>query len=101
MIDSGAAAADEWPPYRVMCAAFDESGTASGHQHMSSLETLDQDGGRTVWGVGQIMAAIRGGEKFAVEGDDGGESILELGHCPACPFMTLRFAPPVDVPSCR
>jgi hypothetical protein len=49
----------------------------------------------------EIMAAIRGGEQFVLDRGDGGESILELGLCPACPFMTLRFDPPGDVPTCK
>lgn len=92
MIDRSPVGADR-PPHEVLCVGYDEVSASSGHRHLRYLEAVDPHGTQTRWQVAQILAAMRSGERF-VAGSGGGRpaTTLELGLCPACPFMTLRFA---------
>ncbi len=100
MVEHQSAQADSWQPYEVLCVSFDEYGAEVGHRHLRAMDTRDQDGRQTRWGVAEIMAALRVNARFVVERGEGDEAKLGLGLCPACPFMTLRFEPPGDVPAC-
>lgn len=100
MEEQRSARADAWPPYDVVCVRFDEYGVELGHRHLRAIDTRDQDGQTTQWGVPEIMAALRTNERFVLSRGEGGEASLGLGLCPACPFMTLRFEPPGEVPTC-
>ncbi len=99
MRDDQPARVDQWPPYEVICAQFDDLGTAQGHRHLRSVDTRDQDGGLTRWNVPDLTTALRDKERFVVSGSD---ATLAVGLCPACPFMTLKFDPPeAFVPACE
>jgi hypothetical protein len=100
MIDRSSTKPSDWPPYEVVCAEFDSYGSNQGHRHLRSIETVDQDGGRTRWDVPATLAALRNNERFMVGGERAGAT-LTVGLCPACPFITLRFEPPeVVIPTC-
>lgn len=99
MRDDRPASMDQWPPYEVICVQFDDLGTMQGHRHLRSVDTRDQDGGRTRWNVSDLLAALRDKERFVVGGSEA--TTLAVGLCPACPFMTLKFDPPgAAVPAC-
>lgn len=100
MVEHSSPHADTWPPYEVLCVTYDEQGAELGHRHVRAVDTRDQDGRRTQWGVTDIVAALKVNERFVISRGEGGEATLGLGLCPACPFMTLRFEPPGDVPTC-
>jgi hypothetical protein len=92
VIDRGPAGV-ELPPHVVLCVGYDDVGATSGHRHLRYLEAVDPGGMRMQWQLAQIVAAMRNGERF-VAGGGGGRpaTTLELGLCPVCPFITLRFA---------
>jgi hypothetical protein len=97
-MDQRQANPEQWPPYEVVCATFDAIGSDEGHRHLRSLDTRDPDGATTRWNIPDVMAALRAKERFVVAGT---EALLQVGLCPACPFMTLRFGPSdVAVPTC-
>jgi hypothetical protein len=67
---------------------------ASGHRHVTSVETRDPDGGSTRWTCVQVIAAIEDGERFVVAEDGHGAlTLLEPAGCPACDVMTLVTDP--------
>ena len=79
------------PPYVVV--RFDNDPEAgAGHDHVTAIETRDPDGGNTRWTSIDVLSAIRAGERFVVEGTDGGDAILEPALCPKCPRATVRVA---------
>jgi hypothetical protein len=80
---------DEAPPY-VVVRLDQELGTPDGHDHVTAVETRDPDGGSTQWRAIDVIAAIRDGERFAVDLDGvARESVLEPAVCPACPRATV------------
>jgi hypothetical protein len=90
---------DEVPPYEVACLQLDATSEATGHQHVSFVETTDPDGGRTRWSCVDVISAIRGGERFVVAEDMRGTvNLLEPGLCTQCPFVTLVVDPPTALP---
>lgn len=85
----------ELPPYRVVCLEMDPELAGAGHQHVTSIETWDPDGGRTRWTPVQVIAAIRDGERYVVESTGQGlDGLLEPAVCPRCPMVTLTVDPP-------
>jgi hypothetical protein len=100
MHDATATRSDAWPPYEVVCVEYDSYGEQTGHRHLRSIETVDQDGGRTRWDIPETLAALRNHERFVVGGERAAAT-LTVGLCPACPFITLKFEPPeVLIPTC-
>lgn len=86
--------ADEVPPYEVGCLDTDRGPEASGHRHVTFVETRDPDGGSTRWSCVQVIAAIEDGERFVVAEDGRGALILlRPGSCPACEVATLVTDP--------
>jgi hypothetical protein len=51
------------PPYHVLCVETDDD-AGEGHNHVSVVDTRDPDGGQTRWTIGQVIAAVRDGERF-------------------------------------
>ena len=91
--------ADELPPYEVVCLDMDPRGEATGHEHVTVVETRDADGGRTRWTSVQVISAIRDGARFVVAEDAQGHEILLIpGLCPKCPYANLRVDPPGSRP---
>lgn len=82
--------AEEWPPYVVVAIARDPDADPE-HDHVVGVETRDPDGGETRWGSQEVIAALRDGERFVVDGD--GDATLEPAPCPACGRTTLVDAP--------
>jgi hypothetical protein len=93
------AGVDEVPPYEVACIQLDARREATGHHHVTFVETADPDGGRTRWSCVDVIAAIRAGERFVVAEDIRGRvNLLEPGLCTQCPFVTLVVDPPTALP---
>ena len=91
---------EDVPPYEVACLQLDAKREATGHQHVTFIETRDPDGGRTRWSCVDVIAAIRAGERFVVAEDGQGKvSLLEPGLCTQCPFVTLVVDPPATLPA--
>ena len=86
--------ADEVPPYEVGCLDTDRELEASGHRHVTFVETRDPDGGRTRWSCVEVIAAIEDGEQFVVADDGHGAlTLLVPARCPACTSATLVSDP--------
>jgi hypothetical protein len=86
--------ADEVPPHEVACLDMDRELEASGHRHVTFVETRDPDGGLTRWSCVQVIAAIEDGERFVVAEDGhGAMTLLEPARCPACDVATLVTDP--------
>jgi hypothetical protein len=84
----------EAPPY-VVVRYYQDPEAAAGHDHVTAIETRDPDGGTTRWRSIDVIAAIRGGERFVVEDDGHGrESILEPSLCLVCPRVTVKPVAP-------
>jgi hypothetical protein len=79
----------DWPPYVVVSIGRDPE-AGEDHDHVQAVETRDPDGGETHWGSQEVIAAIRDGERFVVDGDAGAE--LQPAACPACGRTTLVTA---------
>lgn len=103
MDQSTARGIGELPAYRVVCLETDAAAEADGHDHVTSIETWDPDGGRTRWTLVQVVAAVRDGELFhAGKSADGQAGVLEPAVCPHCPVATLGVDPPeARPPACR
>lgn len=86
------------PPYEVVCFQLDAKREATGHQHVTFIETRDPDGGRTRWSCVDVIAAIRAGERFVAVDGQGTVNLLEPGLCTQCPFVTLVVDPPTALP---
>ena len=98
MVDR-AAAPLEAPPYVVVCFIEDPE-ASDGHDHVAAVETRDPDGGTTLWSPVDVISAIRQGDRFVLEGGDGGsQPRLEPGVCPACALVTLTVDPPASRPA--
>ena len=94
MQTSASRGADEVPPYEVGCLDIEGESEASGHRHVTGVETRDPDGGSTRWSCAQVIAAIEDGERFVVAEDGRGAlTLLEPARCPACPMPTLVTDP--------
>jgi hypothetical protein len=89
----------EAPPY-VVVRFYQDPEAAPGHDHVTAVETRDPDGGTTRWRSIDVIAAIRGGERFVVEedGDDRG-SILEPALCLVCPRATVKVIAAEEAPT--
>lgn len=79
---------DDWPPYLVLAISRDDS-AGGGHDHVMAVDTRDPDGGETRWGIQELIAAIRDGERFAVESEGASGGHLQPSSCPACSRTTL------------
>jgi hypothetical protein len=80
---------DPLPPYLVIDLERDPDATP-GHDHVVAVATRDPDGGETRWSGAEVLAAMRGGERFVVAEDGrGGETLLEPATCPACDAVTV------------
>jgi len=78
------------PPYEVRRVETDPAAAASGHHHVSGVDTVDPDGGETHWTLVQVVAAVRDGERFVMGGAQGGQAEdLEPSACPRCRLVTL------------
>lgn len=83
-------AAGEVPPYVVRRIETDPAAAAAGHHHVSEIETVDPDGGETLWTLVQVIAAVRDGERFVFGGGEGGQAEdLEPSACPRCRLVSL------------
>ena len=78
------------PPYLVTCLEADLA-AGEGHDHVVAVETRDPDGGQTRWVTVEVIAAVRDGERFVVDG--GRQTALEPAICPGCATVTLSVGP--------
>lgn len=70
-----------------------------GHDHVTFVETRDPDGAQTRWKLVDVIAAIRGGDRFVVAEDaKGRRTLLQPAVCPDCQLTTLEVEPPARRP---
>lgn len=78
------------PHYAVVLVQYED--LSEGHEHVAYVDTLDPDGGASRWSAGDLITAIRAGERFVVTiGGMPTGAHLEPSICPVCPLVTLSY----------